>query len=97
MLNDKGLMILLFSFLFVALINALLASCTKIFYKDKSSGHLSHSQLRIKQGNASFEHRLNVFAQSLVFCFVTFRIYLFTLLIWLIFTGYFYFSKFIEK
>ncbi len=97
MLNDKGLMILMFSFLFVALINALLASCTKIFYKDKSSGHLSHSQLRIKQGNASFEHRLNVFAQSLVFCFVTFRIYLFTLLIWLIFTGYFYFSKFIEK
>lgn len=97
MLNDKGLTILLFSFLFVALINALLASCTKIFYRDKSSGHLSHSQLRIKQGNATFEHRLNVFVQSLVFCFVTFRIYLFTFLIWLTFTGLFYLSKFMER
>lgn len=97
MLNDKGLTILLFTFLFVALINALLASCTKIFYRDKPSGHLTHSQLRIKQGNASFEHRLNVFAQSLVFCFVTFRIYLFTLVIWFIFTGYFYLAKFMEK
>lgn len=97
MLNGNGLTVLLFSFLFVALINALLASCTKFFYKDKSSGHLSHSQLRIKQGNANFDHRLNVFAQSLVFCFVTFRIYLFTLLIWLTFTGLHYLSKFMEK
>jgi hypothetical protein len=97
MLNDKGILFLLFTFLFVALINALLASCTKIFYRDKSSGHLSHSQLRIKQGNATFEHRLNVFAQSLVFCFLTFRIYLFTFLIWLIFTGIFHLSKFMGK
>jgi hypothetical protein len=96
MLNDKGLTILLFSFLFVALINALLASCTKLFYRKKSSGHLSHSQLRIKQGNATFEHRLNVFAQSLVFCFVTFRIYFFTFLIWLTFTGLFHLSKIIK-
>jgi hypothetical protein len=97
MLNDKGLTLLLFTFLFVVLINALLASFTKIFYRDKSSGHLSHSQLRIKQGNATFEHRLNVFAQSLVFCFVTFRIYLFTFLTWLTFSGLLHLSKIIEK
>ncbi len=97
MLNDKGITILLFSFLLVSLINALLASCTKLFYRQKSSGHLSHSQLRIKQGNATFEHRLNVFAQSLVFCFVTFRIYLFTFLVWLTYTGILHLSKFIEK
>jgi hypothetical protein len=97
MLNDRWLTILLFSFLFVVLVNALLASCTKIFYKGKSSGQLSHSQLRIKQGNATFEHRLNVFAQSLVFCFVTFRIYLFTFLGWIAFTGIFYLSTLIDK
>ncbi len=90
MLNEKWSTILLFSFLFVAFTNGLLASLTTIYYKNKSMGHLSHSQLRIKQGNATFEHRLNVFAQSLIFCFITFRIYLATLLVWLLLSGTYY-------
>jgi hypothetical protein len=97
MLNEKWFTILVFSFLFVAFVNAMLASCTKIYYKNRSSGHLSHSQLRIKQGNATFEHRLNVFGQTLIFCFVTFRIYLISFMVWLAFNGAIYFSTLIEK
>ena len=97
MLNENWSTILLISFLLVALANALLASCTNIYYKKKSIGHLSHSQLRIKQGTATFEHRLNVFAQSLVFCLVTFRIYLITSLVWLAINGAYYISPLIKQ
>jgi hypothetical protein len=86
-LTENWSTILFFSFLAVALVNGLLASCTRLYYKNKSMGHLSHSQLRIKQGTANFEHRLNVFAQSLVFSFITFRIYLITLAVWLALSG----------
>jgi hypothetical protein len=86
-LTENWSTILIFSFVAVALVNGLLASCTPLYYKNRSMGHLSHSQLRIKQGTANFEHRLNVFAQSLVFSFVTFRIYLITLLVWLAVSG----------
>lgn len=92
MLNEKWVSMLLFSFLFVAFANALLASFTKVYYKRKSIGRLSHSELRIKQGTASFEHRLNVFTLSLVFSFVTFRIYLISSLIWLVLNGAYYIS-----
>jgi hypothetical protein len=92
MLNEKWFTILLFSFILVAFVNAILASCTKIYYKNQSSGHLSHSQLRIKQGNATLEHRLNVFGQTLIFGFVTFRIYLISFMIWLALSGASYLS-----
>ena len=90
MLYEKWSSILLFSILLVVFTNSLLAGFTKIYYKNKSMGHLSHSQLRIKQGNATFEHRLNVFAQSLIFSFISFRIYLITLLVWLVINGLYY-------
>ena len=87
MLNENWFTILLTSFLLVACANALLASCTKRYYKNKSPGHLSHSQLRIKQGTATLDHRLNIFAQSLAFSFFSFRIYLITILVWLALSG----------
>jgi hypothetical protein len=90
MLYEKWSTILLFSFLLVAVTNSLIASFTTIYYKNRSIGQLSHSQLRIKQGNATFEHRLNVFTQSLIFCFISFRIYLFTLLVWFVLSGAYY-------
>ena len=92
MLKENWTMLLLTSFLFVAFVNSTLASFTSLYYKNKSTGKLSHSQLRIKQGTATFEHRLNVFAQSLVLCFITFRIYLITLLVWLALNGAYYLS-----
>ncbi len=97
MLQEKWLTILLFSFLSVIFVNAMLAGCTKLFYRNKPSGHLSHSQLRIKQGNADFEQRLNVFSQTLVFSLVSLKIYLISFLIWLVVNGAFYFLKLTEK
>lgn len=87
LLKSNWSAMLLLSFLIVAVANSLLASCTPLYYKKRSMGHLSHSQLRIKQGTANFEHRLNVFTHSLVFAFVTFRIYLITLVVWLALSG----------
>jgi len=95
MLNENWFEILLISFLLVAVVNALLASYTNRYYQNKSIGHLSHSQLRIKQGNATLEHRLNVFALSLVFSFVTFRIYLIAALVWVALSGAYYISTLI--
>ena len=93
MLSDRWLSIYLLSFLIVALANAILASCTSLFYARKSSGHLSHSQLRIKQGNANFEHRLNVFAQTFAFSLATLRVYLVSLALWGVINGWLYLSR----
>lgn len=84
MLHEDWLSIGLISFTIVSIVTALLASCTNIFYRKKAVGQISHSQLRIKQGNANFEHRLNVFALSLVFNFASFRIYFHSFLLWII-------------
>ncbi|TKB27329.1 hypothetical protein FCL47_04085 [Desulfopila sp. IMCC35006] len=91
MIHENWLLLLLYSFLLVALGNSLLASCTAIYYQNQSIGRLSHSQLRIKQGTATLEQRINVFAQSLIFSFISFRIYFITLLVWLAACGAYYF------
>ncbi|MFW2367170.1 MAG: hypothetical protein ACN4GW_12180 [Desulforhopalus sp.] len=94
MLDNNWLYLLFLSFLLVALVNGLLASCTTLYYNKKSTGHLSHSQLRIKQGNATFEHRLNVFGQYLVFSIFTLSVYLISLLVWFIINLVLYFWPF---
>lgn len=91
MFGENWLDLLLVSFLLVALANSLLASCTGIYYQNIATGRLSHSQLRIKQGTATFEQRLNVFSYSLVFSFISLRIYLFTVPLWLVMCGAYYF------
>lgn len=93
MLNPNWLKILVLSFCLVALTNSLLASCTALFYRKKPVGRLSHNELRIKQGNATLEQRLNVFGQSLTFSIVTLRVYIFTLLVWLAINCLLYFSN----
>jgi hypothetical protein len=67
MLKTNWGALLFLSFVLAAVINALLSCCFSFYYKKYSSGQLSHSQLRVKQGSAKFDHRLNVFARSLVF------------------------------
>lgn len=94
MLNENWLSLLFFSFTLVALVNGLLASCTTLYYKKKSTGQLSHSQLRIKQGNATPEQRLNVFAQYLTFSVFTPSVYIIAFLVWLIITVALYFFPF---
>lgn len=68
--------VLLLALVLVVVGNALLASCTDLYYRRKAWGQLSHSQLRIKQGRAEVDHRLNVFFQALVFGLVSPRLYL---------------------
>ena len=97
MQNQSWTTTLFISFLFVSCANALLASCTKVYYKNKALGHLSHSQLRIRQGTAGYEHRLNVFTQTLVFSFLSLRIYVITLLVWLVLSGAYQLSLLIKQ
>lgn len=92
MISDNWLLISLISLCIVSIVNGLLASCTNLYYRKKAVGELTHSQLLIKQGRASFEHRLNVFGQTIIFGLVSLRIYLFTLITWLVISGYNYIS-----
>ncbi|KJS01282.1 MAG: hypothetical protein VR65_09625 [Desulfobulbaceae bacterium BRH_c16a] len=87
MLNERQFLFLIGVFLLVIVINGVLASCTKLFYRNTSWGRLTHSQLLIRQGKAGFEHRLNVFVQSLLFSLLSFRIYLIALFLWLVLCG----------
>lgn len=84
MLSENWLSLGVLSFTIISAVSALLASCTTLFYRNKAGGQISHSQLRIKQGNATLEHRLNVFALSLIFNFASFRIYFFSFLLWIV-------------
>lgn len=84
--------LLLLSFAIVILINALLASFIPAYYSKASIGKMTHSQLRVKQGNATLDHRLNVFAQSIVFSLVNFKVCLATIALFatiLLLTHYF--------
>lgn len=84
MLHEDWLLIGLLSFTIISIFSALLASCSRIYYRKKAWGQISHSQLRIKQGNATMEHRLNVFALSLIFNFTSLRIYFFSFVLWIV-------------
>ena len=81
MLHPSWMSILLASFAFVLLCNGLMASLWPSFYKNVPTGRLSHSQLRIKQGNATVEQRFNVFVVSLLFGVAKLRNLLFTLVL----------------
>lgn len=82
MLDDKWFSLLLISILFVAAVNGLLASITPLYHRRKALNTLTHSQLRIRQGRAQLEHRLNVFTQSFLFSFASWRVYLISLVLW---------------
>lgn len=79
MLHPSWISILLASFAFVVVCNALIASYWASFYKNVPTGRLTHSQLRVKQGNATLEQRFNVFILSLLFGVAKLRNLLFTL------------------
>lgn len=74
-LSENWLFLIFISFVFVTVINGVIASTWRNYYQKVASGRLSHSQLRIKQGNATFEQRINVFTHTFVLSFFKFRIY----------------------
>lgn len=73
MLHQSWVTILFVSFVAVLLCNALIATFVSSYYKKVPIGRLSHGQLRVKQGNATLEQRLNVFVLSFLFGIASLR------------------------
>lgn len=81
MLHQNWPTILFVSFISVLLCNAIIASFASSYYKKIPVGRLNHSQLRIKQGNATLEHRLNVFVLATLFGITSLRNLFLTLIL----------------
>ena len=91
MLHKNWIVLLLGCLVIVAALNGFLAAFTTFPYRKKSWGQLSHSQLRIKQGNATFDHRLNAFTQATLFCLFSWRGLFLSLLLWILVNALYYF------
>lgn len=66
-------------FLLTAAGYAGLASFTTLFYRRKSWGELTHNELKVKQGDATIENRLDLFFRSFFTGFFTYQVYLISL------------------
>lgn len=73
--------VFLLAFVVVAAGYAFLASWTPLFYKRKSWGQLTQNELKVKQGTASPEIRLDLFVRTFFTCFFTYQVYLLALLL----------------
>lgn len=71
----------LLAFVVVSIGNAFLSSWTPLFYRRKSWGQLTPNELRVKQGTATFEIRMNLFVRTFFSCFFSYQIYLVALFI----------------
>lgn len=80
MIHPDWIKILFVSFIAVSICFAMISTFSTKYYKNIPMGRLSHSQLRVKQGTANIEQRLNVFVLSLLFSVTNFRIIIVTLL-----------------
>jgi hypothetical protein len=76
--------LLLICFGLVIVGNGLLACSLKNYYRNRPAGRLTHSQLRVRQGNAAFEHRFNVFGHTLALGLFRFRLYAAACLVWIV-------------
>lgn len=65
----------------VAVGYGLLASCTALFYKHKALGQLKPNELKVKQGRATPEVRIDLFVKSFFSCFFSYRVYLLALIL----------------
>lgn len=71
----------LLAFLIVAIVYSGLASCTNIFYRRKSWGQLRPNELKVKQGSATMENRLDLFIRTFFTSVFTYQIYLVALVL----------------
>lgn len=83
-LSENWIFLLFVSFALVSIIISAISSTWKQYYKNIPLGRLSHSQLRVKQGNATTEQRLNVFVHTLMLSLFQIRTYLLSILLWAI-------------
>ncbi len=68
-------------FFIIAAGYAFLLSCTSIFYKKKSFGQLSPNELKVKQGTATAEVKMDLFFRSLFTAIFTYQMHLIALAI----------------
>lgn len=73
--------VFLYSFFAVAALYALLASFTTIFYKKKSWGQLTRNELKVKQGTATIENRMDLLIRSFFTSVFTYQVYLVALFV----------------
>jgi len=83
-LPQNWLFLLCVVFLIILVSHGVISATWKNYYRKVPLGRLTHSQLRVKQGNATAEQRLNVFAHRIALSLFQFRSYLFTLVCWVI-------------
>ena len=62
-----------------AIIYSFVASWTRILYRSKSWGQLSANELKVKQGTATLENRVDLFVRTFFTSFFTYQVYLFAL------------------
>lgn len=71
----------LLSFLVISCLYGVLASLTRILYRNKLAGQLNNHELRVKQGTASLDNRLNLFVRAFFGSFFTWQVYVMALAI----------------
>lgn len=71
----------LLAFVVIAIGYSGLASCTTLLYRRKSWGQLRPNELKVKQGSASIENRLDLFMRTFFTCVFTYQIYLLALVL----------------
>ncbi len=71
----------LLAFVVVSVCYAFISSWTSLLYRRKSWGQLTASELRVKQGTATPEIRMNLFVRAFFACFFTYQVYLLALLL----------------
>ena len=69
------------AFLISALLYSFLASWTRLLYRGKSWGQLSANELKVKQGTATIENRIDLFVRTFFLSLFTYQIYLVALLL----------------
>lgn len=80
-MGSSFLEIYIITFLAVLAIYVFLAGWTTLFYRKKAWGQLSQNELKVKQGTATLENRLDLSAQSVVTGLLTWQLHLIALVI----------------
>jgi len=86
-MSANFLEVFLYAFFAVAAGYAVLASFTTIFYKKKSWGQLTRNELKVKQGTATIENRMDLLIRSFFTSLFTYQVYLVALLVAIVLYG----------
>jgi hypothetical protein len=71
--------VFMLAFVAVAAGYALLASLSSVLYRRKALGRLTKHELKVKQGTATFENRMDLFVRTFFVSLFTYQVYLIAL------------------